>query len=362
MGLLKEMDPNVPHFTNAVSTPELYTSFSRYVLSKPTRDPHWWRYVNLSFNLRRTNGLPSWVPDLHYQRAPYICQPQSIREFQPSGAIRFKASTSRNTVVMGDRPDEIIFRGTSVESIVLVHPPPPTFHYFYDAAENSPASREEDARSRVTQFADLSEWEKQVARNALVEQPSEKNSDGTISTDRIRVSKDTYWRTLMGGNTYNVKPTYIDFTQDTWTSFLTALHQLATTQDKVYQLFKAGLIDHTDASANKYLTAEEWATLRSSPLQAEATPEAAHLLKLCRLAERQLFNTARGRFGFALRGVQEGDLVVVLEGSPTPHVVRRAGNRDGSERYVFVGDAYVHGLMYGEAEELVIEKRELVFV
>jgi hypothetical protein len=189
MGLLKEMDPIVPHFTNAVSTPELYTSFSRYVLSKPIRDPHWWRYVNLSFNLRRTNGLPSWVPDLHYQRAPYICQPQSIREFQPSDAIRFKASTSRNTVVMGDRPDEIIFRGTSVDSIVLVHPPPPRFHYFYDAAGKSPASREEDARSRVTQFADLSEWEKQVARNALVEQPSEKNSDGTISTDRIRVSK-----------------------------------------------------------------------------------------------------------------------------------------------------------------------------
>jgi hypothetical protein len=79
MGLLKEMDPNVPDFTNAVSILELYTSFSRYVLSKSTRDPQWWRYINLSFNLRRTEGLPSWVPDLHYQRAPYICQPQSIR-------------------------------------------------------------------------------------------------------------------------------------------------------------------------------------------------------------------------------------------------------------------------------------------
>jgi hypothetical protein len=64
---------------NAVSILELYTSFSRYVLSKSTRDPQWWRYINLSFNLRRTEGLPSWVPDLHYQRAPYICQPQSIR-------------------------------------------------------------------------------------------------------------------------------------------------------------------------------------------------------------------------------------------------------------------------------------------
>ena len=118
MGLLKEMDPNVPDFTDAGSIPELYTSFSRYVLSQSTRDPHGWRYINLSFNLRRTKGLPSWVPDLHYQRAPYICQPQSIREFQPSGDTRFKASTSRNTAVMGDRPDEIIFRGIIVDCCV----------------------------------------------------------------------------------------------------------------------------------------------------------------------------------------------------------------------------------------------------
>ena len=86
------------------------------------------------------------------------------------------------------------------------------------------------------------------------------------------------------------------------------------------------------------------------------------MLKLCRLAERQLFNTAQGRFGFTLKGVREGDLVVVLEGSPTPHVVRRVDDREGSERYVFVGDAYVHGLMYGEAGELGVEERELVFV
>ena len=60
--------------------------------------------------------------------------------------------------------------------------------------------------------------------------------------------------------------------------------------------------------------------------------------------------------------MREGDLIVVLDGSPTPHVVRRIEDRGGSERYEFVGDAYVHGLMYGEAEELGLEERELVFV
>lgn len=234
MGLLKEMDPNVPDFTDAVSIPELYTSFGRYLLSKSTGDPQWWRYINLSFNLRRTKGLPSWVPDLHYQRAPYICEPQNIRDFQPSSAIRFKASMSRNTVVMGNRPDEIIFRGMIVDSIVLVHPPLPTFHHLYDAADNPPASREDDAGSAGKQIVDVSEWEKQVASKALAE-PDENDSDGTISTDCIRVSRDTYWRTLMGGNTYNAQFPHINFLQDTWTSFLTALHQLATAINKVYR-------------------------------------------------------------------------------------------------------------------------------
>lgn len=117
----------------------------------------------------------------------------------------------------------------------MVHPPIPTFHYLYDAAENPPTNHEEDVGSRVTQFADLSAWEKQVASKVLAEQPSEKGSDDAISTDRPRVSRDTYWRILMGGNTSNAKPTHINFTQDTWTSFLTALHQLATAINKVYQ-------------------------------------------------------------------------------------------------------------------------------
>jgi hypothetical protein len=136
---------------------------------------------------------------------------------------------------MGDRPDEIIFRGMIVDSIVLVHPPPPTFHYLYDAAEDPPTNHEEDVGSKVTQFADLSAWEKQVAGKALAEQPGENGSDSSNQADSIRVSRDTYWRTLMGGNTSNAKPTYTTLTQDTWTSFLTALHQLATAQTKVYQ-------------------------------------------------------------------------------------------------------------------------------
>lgn len=111
----------------------------------------------------------------------------------------------------------------------------------------------------------------------------------------------------------------------------------------------------------RLLTPEELSTVRTSTLFARTAPS-AHLFKLWRLAGRQLFNTVQGRFGFTLRGVRAGDQVVVLDGSPTPHVIRRVEERDGGERYRFVGDAYVHGLMYGEARDVDGESSEMVFV
>lgn len=70
---------------------------------------------------------------------------------------------------------------------------------------------------------------------------------------------------------------------------------------------------------------------------------------LCCTRDHQFFSTEGGLFGFTVRGVREGDGVCVFNGAVTPHVLRRVG-RDGAERYKFVGDAYVHGMMRGEAD------------
>ena len=57
-------------------------------------------------------------------------------------------------------------------------------------------------------------------------------------------------------------------------------------------------------------------------------------------------STEGGRVGLAPHAVKTGDLVCIFYGTDTPYIVRRT--EDGS-RVVLVGDAYVHGLMYGEA-------------
>lgn len=78
------------------------------------------------------------------------------------------------------------------------------------------------------------------------------------------------------------------------------------------------------------------------------------------LKGRQLFTTADGHFGFGNVGVREGDVACILNGAPTPHVLRKAtGSGDDDETYTLVAAAYVHGMMNGEIRELGLEAEDI---
>ena len=62
------------------------------------------------------------------------------------------------------------------------------------------------------------------------------------------------------------------------------------------------------------------------------------------MRQRSFFATRNGRLGIGPKTVEVGDEVVVFFYCPTPYVLRR---REAS--YEFVGETYVHGLMYAEA-------------
>jgi hypothetical protein len=74
-------------------------------------------------------------------------------------------------------------------------------------------------------------------------------------------------------------------------------------------------------------------------------------LALLRCDKKVFFLTETGRMGLAIRGVQAGDLVVVARGGETPYILRRhAGSvTEDGRGYRFIGEAYVHGIMDGEA-------------
>lgn len=79
--------------------------------------------------------------------------------------------------------------------------------------------------------------------------------------------------------------------------------------------------------------------------------------------QRELFFTKEDRFGFTMRGVKPGDLVCVFDGALAPHVLSKVdSSKDGKDSWRFVGDAFVHGLMHGEADEMHVDDTEFCMV
>ena len=65
---------------------------------------------------------------------------------------------------------------------------------------------------------------------------------------------------------------------------------------------------------------------------------------------RRLFVTAKGYLGLGAQSVQRGDKVFVFPGGLVPFVLRTTtSSMEGGDYYRFVGEAYVHGFMRGEA-------------
>ncbi|KAH6853216.1 heterokaryon incompatibility protein-domain-containing protein [Chaetomium sp. MPI-CAGE-AT-0009] len=63
---------------------------------------------------------------------------------------------------------------------------------------------------------------------------------------------------------------------------------------------------------------------------------------------RRPFITTGGWIGFGPPGMEVGDVVVVFAGADVPFIIRPVGEGD---EFVLVGEAYVHGLMFGELFE-----------
>jgi hypothetical protein len=73
---------------------------------------------------------------------------------------------------------------------------------------------------------------------------------------------------------------------------------------------------------------------------------------------RKLFRTAEYSFlGSGAESLKVGDSVCVLAGGKVPYIIRPLDGGAGT-RYRFVGEAYVHGMMHGEAADIMREKGE----
>lgn len=96
----------------------------------------------------------------------------------------------------------------------------------------------------------------------------------------------------------------------------------------------------------------------------EAT-ERQHLLNLTfehTSFDRRFATLDNGLFGWVPFKAQPNDCVVVLCGGSVPYVLRRVTGI--KEEYMYIGDAYIHGMMNGEAfqQEPIRKTRHFVIV
>lgn len=125
-----------------------------------------------------------------------------------------------------------------------------------------------------------------------------------------------------------------------------------------------GDVDEADASARQQpLSAAEQNELQTLMECFERSDNGKSIaLTMIYLAQAQqdqrLFTTRSGRFGYAMGSFRAGDSLVVFNGAPVPHIIRKREG-DGKE-YELVGVAYVRGMMHGEVEKLGLDSEEIV--
>jgi hypothetical protein len=78
---------------------------------------------------------------------------------------------------------------------------------------------------------------------------------------------------------------------------------------------------------------------------------------------RRLFTTEGGYLGVANNGIRKGDRICLIDGAPVPFILRGpVPTHDEFTIYNLVCDAYVHGVMYGEASNTCGSRFETILL
>jgi len=74
---------------------------------------------------------------------------------------------------------------------------------------------------------------------------------------------------------------------------------------------------------------------------------------------RRVFSTDNGLLGSGQEGIHVGDVVCVLYGGCAPFILRQVSNQG---HYKLIGEAYVHGIMHGEAIDAGYEEKDFLLI
>ena len=235
---------------------------------------------------RQILELPSWAPDYSvWQRVSMLGLPISQLKFRAAGDTPVSTRWSEGSPILavdGFQQDEI--QSVSLESL-----------------------KNRDFMRVVRQWLNMAE--------SLL-------SRGTIS-------KDAFWRTLIGNNGGYIYPA-----PEQYGSHFASYLSIAALRKR----------DHLEA----LFIRQAGETNKANPLLYQAS--------LAYVApNRKFFTTTRGFIGLGPRSIRPGDSVCIFGGGRVPFLLRKDG-----DHHRLVGESYVHGLMEGQAIDNKIKFEEFL--
>jgi hypothetical protein len=151
-----------------------------------------------------------------------------------------------------------------------------------------------------------------------------------------RKPREAFWQTI---------------TDDFQGKGLTSGDELTQTVESLEE-YVAGLKEEDPSKEDKYSLRDFTKALSSDLASKQFWPEHSGSAKTATLLMQTIYThvlaiTETGYMAFAPAGTKAGDIIVSFHGSPIPHILRPSGEDNSS--YFLWGEAYVHGVMYGEA-------------
>ena len=277
------------------------------------------------------DGLPTWVPDWSPAmgaalRQTFNGETTSLANAEGSGKRRspqFCAARQTPYVRKGSTEENCLHvEGHLFDTITRVEARPETVHMPSGSVKEPAKLATEIGKTVSSVFTSksiLMQWEESIGLPELrphsVRYPT---GEGLV---------DAFWQTLMVGNIAahedknQIREEYLAWSR---------LQRPAPALNR----FKLGYLQ-TAVSAVKSLAAS--AIMQDAPTQFQK--------RVQDIIFRRFVRTSRGYMGVCSGDVQTGDKIWLCKGSKVPIVLRSAGE---NHRWTFVGDVYVHGIMYGE--------------
>ncbi|KAK8113396.1 HET-domain-containing protein [Apiospora sp. TS-2023a] len=290
-------------------------------------------------------GLPSWVTD--WSNSSSMAVPLTRDAMDRPRRTHAARGTAAATVRFPDDAVTLIVRGHEVAAITETAASIPRYDYSEDSRfeedYDDRMARGEEAptewglkKMAIRDFKDeckkifteeaqhwhvLIQWERFAARR----RPTNPNGGALAFADTADATDAVYWKTLCAGTYNHDAPAETESLYRAWWRSLEVLRR----NEKRYGSLGSGLhpLVYTVQSGN-------WDG---------GFPEFA-LYCECAI-ERRLGWCGNGWLALLPEGARAGDRVVLAEGGRVPLVLRP----DGDGYNTFIGEAYVHGIMNGEA-------------